>query len=167
MPNPASRPEFLAHPRLRRTSPITHYVVAAALEATAALRANRDPGLRLGLVVCLQSGCVNYSCRFFDETLKDPATASPLLFPGNGLRRTRQPSRGGAGKCFAGQLAGGRSGRFSPGSFPGRPMAGRESCGCVPRHRRGRNQLDSGRRALASRTSGHSHRRRRGLVFVP
>jgi hypothetical protein len=24
---------------------------------------------------------VNYSCRFFEETLKDPATASPLLFP--------------------------------------------------------------------------------------
>lgn len=81
IPNPIPRPEFLAHPRLRRTSPITHYVVAAALEATAALRASRDPGLRLGLVVCLQSGCVNYSCRFFEETLKDPATASPLLFP--------------------------------------------------------------------------------------
>ncbi len=81
IPNPISRPEFLAHPRLRRASPITHYVVAAALEATAALRANRDAGFRLGLVVCLQSGCVNYSCRFFEETLKDPATASPLLFP--------------------------------------------------------------------------------------
>jgi len=24
---------------------------------------------------------VNYCCRFYDETLKDPATASPLLFP--------------------------------------------------------------------------------------
>jgi len=81
VPNPAVRPAFLAHPLLRRTSPITHYVVAAALEATAKLRANHDPKLRLGLVVCLQSGCVNYSCRFFDETLKDPATASPLLFP--------------------------------------------------------------------------------------
>ena len=81
VPNPAVRPEFLAHPRLRRTSPITHYVVAAALEAMAKLRANPDPKFRLGLVVCLQSGCVNYTCRFFDETLKDPATASPLLFP--------------------------------------------------------------------------------------
>jgi hypothetical protein len=81
VPNPAVRPEFLAHPRLRRTSPITHYVVAAALEATARLRANHDLKFRLGLVVCLQSGCVNYSCRFFDEMLKDPATASPLLFP--------------------------------------------------------------------------------------
>jgi 3-oxoacyl-(acyl-carrier-protein) synthase len=55
--------------------------VAAALEATAQLRANQYPQCRLGLVVCLQSGCVNYSCRFFDETLKNPATASPLLFP--------------------------------------------------------------------------------------
>jgi hypothetical protein len=81
VPNPAVRPEFLAHPRLRRASPITHYVVATALEATAGLRANRDLKHRLGLVVCLQAGCVNYSCRFFDETLKDPATASPLLFP--------------------------------------------------------------------------------------
>ena len=81
VPNPAVRPEFLAHPRLRRTSPITHHAMAAALEATAQLRANPDPKRRLGLVVCLQSGCVNYSCRFFDETLKDPATASPLLFP--------------------------------------------------------------------------------------
>ncbi|MGA2684227.1 MAG: hypothetical protein ABSF51_04155 [Verrucomicrobiota bacterium] len=81
VPNPTSRPEFLAHPRLRRASPITHYVVASALEAMAQWRADRDPGLRLGLVVCLQSGCVNYSCRFYEETLKDPATASPLLFP--------------------------------------------------------------------------------------
>ncbi len=81
VPNPAVRPQFLAHPRLRRTSPITHYVVAAALEATAKLRAKHGLKYRLGLVVCLQSGCVNYSCRFFDETLKDPATASPLLFP--------------------------------------------------------------------------------------
>ena len=81
VPNPPMRPEFLAHPRLRRTSPVTHYVVATALEATAALRARSDLKHRLGLVVCLQSGCVNYSCRFYDETLKDPATASPLLFP--------------------------------------------------------------------------------------
>jgi len=81
VPGPTARPEFLAHPRLRRASPITHYVVGAGLEAAAKLRAKTDPRLRLGLVVCLQSGCVNYSCRFYDETLKDPATASPLLFP--------------------------------------------------------------------------------------
>lgn len=82
VPNPPTRPEFLAHPRLRRASPITHYTAAVALEAMAGLRANpaaRD--FRLGVVACLQCGCVQYSCRFYDETLKDPATASPLVFP--------------------------------------------------------------------------------------
>jgi 3-oxoacyl-(acyl-carrier-protein) synthase len=82
VPNPPVRPEFLAHPRLRRTSPITHYAAAAALEAVAGLRANpATKNLRMGIVVCLQSGCVQYSCRFYDETLKNPATASPLVFP--------------------------------------------------------------------------------------
>jgi 3-oxoacyl-(acyl-carrier-protein) synthase len=81
VPNPAVRPGFLAHPRLRRTSPITHYTAAAALEAVAGLRTGWGRKFRLGLVVCQQAGCVHYSCRFFDETLKDPATASPLLFP--------------------------------------------------------------------------------------
>src|SRR5664280_824554 len=33
VPVPASRPAFLSHARLRRTSPIAHYTVAAALEA--------------------------------------------------------------------------------------------------------------------------------------
>jgi 3-oxoacyl-(acyl-carrier-protein) synthase len=76
------RPEFLSHPRLRRTSPITHYAAAAALEAVTGLRANpAAKNFRLGIVVCLQSGCVQYSCRFYDETLKNPATASPLVFP--------------------------------------------------------------------------------------
>jgi 3-oxoacyl-(acyl-carrier-protein) synthase len=81
VPNPAVRPGFLAHPRLRRTSLITHYAAAAALEAVAGRGATRDRKCRLGIVICLQSGCVNYSCRFFDEVLKDPSTASPLLFP--------------------------------------------------------------------------------------
>ena len=82
VPTPATRLEFLAHPRLRRTSPITHYAAAAALEATASLRANpAAKNFRLGVIACLQSGCVQYSCRFYDETLKNPATASPLVFP--------------------------------------------------------------------------------------
>ncbi len=81
VPAPASRPEFLAHPRLRRSSPITHYAAAAALEALAGRRAAPGSNDRIGLVVCMQAGCVRYSCRFLDETLKDPATASPLLFP--------------------------------------------------------------------------------------
>ena len=82
VPNPAPRPGFLAHPRLRRSSPITHYAASACLEALAGLRAHpAAKDFRIGLIACLQSGCVQYSCRFYDETLKDPATASPLVFP--------------------------------------------------------------------------------------
>lgn len=81
VPNPAQRLAFLGHPRLRRTSPVTHYAAAAALEAVAKVRPGDDSTRSLGIIVCLQSGCVNYSYRFFDETLKDPTTASPLLFP--------------------------------------------------------------------------------------
>jgi hypothetical protein len=36
---------------------------------------------RLGVIVCLQSGCGQYSDRFFAEVLNNPALASPLLFP--------------------------------------------------------------------------------------
>jgi hypothetical protein len=78
-PPAAPRPPFMAHARLRRTSPITQYVVSAALEALgddAGKNANR-----LGIVFCAMSGCVNYSRRFYDEVLKDPSTASPLVFP--------------------------------------------------------------------------------------
>jgi 3-oxoacyl-[acyl-carrier-protein] synthase II len=81
VPPSHTRLPFLGHPRLRRTSPITHYAAAAALEAVAAARPSNDRKRPLGVIVCLQSGCVQYSYRFFEETLKDPATASPLLFP--------------------------------------------------------------------------------------
>lgn len=81
VPPPAARLPFMAHPRLRRTSPITHYAAAAALEAVAGLRRTIEQPARLGVLVCLQSGCVQFSYRFFDEALRDPATASPLLFP--------------------------------------------------------------------------------------
>ncbi len=81
VPQPATRPPFLGHPRLRRASPITHHATAVALEAVAGLESREKSGRRLGLVVCLQSGCVNYSRRFLGEALEDPATASPLLFP--------------------------------------------------------------------------------------
>jgi 3-oxoacyl-[acyl-carrier-protein] synthase II len=81
VPLPATRPAFLAHPRLRRSSPITHYAAGAALEALASLQSKPVPPTRIGLIFCLQSGCVQYSYRFFDEVLANPATASPLLFP--------------------------------------------------------------------------------------
>jgi 3-oxoacyl-(acyl-carrier-protein) synthase len=76
------RPAFLAHPRLRRTSPITHFAVAAAIEALGGDAARVATGeVRLGIIFCAFAGCVSYSRRFYDETLRDPATASPLVFP--------------------------------------------------------------------------------------
>jgi 3-oxoacyl-(acyl-carrier-protein) synthase len=82
VPPPCPRPNFLAHARLRRTSPITQYAVAAALEALGNHTAHVSNGsLRLGIIFCVMTGCVNYSRRFYDETLNDPATASPLVFP--------------------------------------------------------------------------------------
>jgi hypothetical protein len=81
VPDPSPRPAFLAHARFRRASPLTHYVAAAALEALGRAAPNPARPPRLGLVVCLQSGCVQYSYRFYKEVLEDPATASPLLFP--------------------------------------------------------------------------------------
>ena len=82
VPPPETRPLFLANGRLRRTSPVAHYAVGAALEALGAdTQRNDKSAKRLGIVLCALSGCVNYSRRFYDEVLKDPATASPLLFP--------------------------------------------------------------------------------------
>jgi len=81
VPPPQLRPAFLNNPRLRRSSPITHYAAAAAKEALSRISEEELNTLRLGLICCFQSGCVQYSCRFFEETLKDPASASPLVFP--------------------------------------------------------------------------------------
>ena len=82
VPAPSPRPAFMAHPRLRRTSAITQYAVSAALEALGedAARA-QDGSNRLGIILCVMTGCVNYSRRFYDEVLRDPSIASPLLFP--------------------------------------------------------------------------------------
>lgn len=75
------RPAFFSHPRLRRASPITHYAASATLEAVARVQTIAGPHCRLGVISCLNAGCVLYSCRFWAEALQDPATASPLLFP--------------------------------------------------------------------------------------
>ncbi|HTL56854.1 MAG TPA: hypothetical protein VL361_14330 [Candidatus Limnocylindrales bacterium] len=82
VPRPAARPAFITHPRLRRSSPIAQYAVGAALEALGNDAQNAAAGsFRLGIIFCAMAGCVTYSRRFYDEILKDPATASPLLFP--------------------------------------------------------------------------------------
>jgi len=82
VPAPPERPAFIAHPRLRRASTITQHTVAAALEALGDDAARVQSGaLRLGIVIAMMPGCVAYSRRFYEEVLKDPAVASPLLFP--------------------------------------------------------------------------------------
>jgi len=82
VPPPVPRPGFLTHARFRRTSPITQYAAAAAIEAVGEDAEKVKAGaLRLGIILCVMTGCVNYSRRFYDETLKEPATASPLVFP--------------------------------------------------------------------------------------
>lgn len=80
---PASPPEKVArHPRLRRSSAITRYSVAAAMEALA--DAGHDPAAPpsgLGILFVMMNGCVNYTGRFYHEVLQNPAQASPLIFP--------------------------------------------------------------------------------------
>jgi hypothetical protein len=82
VPQPVSRPAFFAHPRLRRANSIAQFTVAAALEALGENVLQVQSGsLRLGIVVCVMAGSVNYSRRFYEEVLHEPATASPLIFP--------------------------------------------------------------------------------------
>src|SRR5687767_4012169 len=62
VPTPAERPPFFQHPRLRRSSPITRFALGAALEAMGKdAVAVADGVLRLGIVTCAMSGCVNYT----------------------------------------------------------------------------------------------------------
>jgi hypothetical protein len=82
VPVPPVRPAFLAHPRLRRAGVMSHHIVSAALEALGSdVVLIQQHGLRLGVIVCMMAGGVTYSRRFYEEVLKEPATASPLVFP--------------------------------------------------------------------------------------
>jgi hypothetical protein len=82
VPPPLSKPAFLAHARLRRASPMTHYTVGAALEALGGDADLISSGaIRLGIVACTMTGGLSYSRRFYQEVMQDPATASPLVFP--------------------------------------------------------------------------------------
>jgi 3-oxoacyl-(acyl-carrier-protein) synthase len=81
VPPPAARPAFFAHPRLRRANAITQFTIGAALEALGETASLVQSGaVRLGIVVGVMSGGVNYSRRFYEEIIRDPATASPLIF---------------------------------------------------------------------------------------
>lgn len=82
VPPPVSRPAFLTHPRLRRSTAIAQYTVGAAIEAIGDDVSRIQSGnLKLGIIVCVLTGGVNYTRRFYEEVLREPATASPLLFP--------------------------------------------------------------------------------------
>jgi hypothetical protein len=82
VPLPVSRPAFLTHPRLRRSTAIAQYTVGAAIEAIGEDLSKIQAGnLKLGIIVCVLSSGVNYTRRFFEEVLREPSTASPLLFP--------------------------------------------------------------------------------------
>jgi 3-oxoacyl-[acyl-carrier-protein] synthase III len=82
VPPPEKQPTFFMHPRLRRASVITLHTVAASLEALGNDVVSVQSGaLRLGIIVCTTAGSVIYSRRFYEEVLREPAMASPLLFP--------------------------------------------------------------------------------------
>ncbi|MGB0581473.1 MAG: hypothetical protein ACPGVU_17385 [Limisphaerales bacterium] len=73
--------QLFRHARLRRTSTIGRFAMAAAHEAVTMAALPADERRRLGIVYCTTCGCVNYSRRFYAEVLENPAVASPLIFP--------------------------------------------------------------------------------------
>jgi hypothetical protein len=83
VPRPAASRPQPREPRLRRSSPITGFAVAAGLEALGAERGAlvRSGALQVGVICVMLNGCVNFSRRFYGEVLAHPATASPLIFP--------------------------------------------------------------------------------------
>ena len=83
VPKPDNLLTLFRNPRLRRTSPVSRYLAAAAFEAMEgrSLDDFHQKGTRLGVVVSCFTGCVNYSQRFYGEVLDDPSTASPIVFP--------------------------------------------------------------------------------------
>ena len=76
VPAPISRSPWAAHARMRRSSFISQFALGAVVEAL-----GDRAGGPLGIVYCTTCGGVNYSRRFYDEVLRDPSVASPLLFP--------------------------------------------------------------------------------------
>ena len=80
VPNRNQRPPFLVLPRLRRASPIAHYIVGAGLEALG-LTDRPAESMRVGVICSVMGASVIYSGRFYTEVLAEPRTASPLLFP--------------------------------------------------------------------------------------
>ncbi|RBP41304.1 3-oxoacyl-[acyl-carrier-protein (ACP)] synthase III-like protein [Roseimicrobium gellanilyticum] len=83
VPAPTPAPDWMKHNRIRRTTAAARHAVGAAMEAMGAerLAAAQAGQWKAGVVFCTTNGCVQFSRRFFAEALKDPALASPILFP--------------------------------------------------------------------------------------
>jgi 3-oxoacyl-[acyl-carrier-protein] synthase II len=77
---PAPPEKQVRHPRFRRVSAISRYAAAACLEALKDAGFDTPPP-RLGILFVMMNGCVNYTGRFYQEVLDNPAQASPLIFP--------------------------------------------------------------------------------------
>ncbi len=80
VPRDAAR-DYERHPRLRRSSEISHFAAIAGMNA---LRdAGIEPGQEgIGIVFGVSSGGVRYTTRFYSDVVTSgAATASPLLFP--------------------------------------------------------------------------------------
>src|SRR5256714_15216330 len=77
-----------AHPRLRRSSAISRFSVAAGLEALANANVKLDPetAKRTALIFAVSNGGVIYTKRFYHDIVESGAqAASPLLFPETGF----------------------------------------------------------------------------------
>jgi len=85
IPVPMKSVEALArNPRLRRSSAISHFAVAAGLAALehAGLRMTPERAARTAVVFAISDGGVLYTRKFYEQIVKLGANAaSPLLFP--------------------------------------------------------------------------------------
>ena len=67
-------------PRLRRSSPITLFLIEAAEQALAGV--SPEDRARTGLIIAYSTGCLLYSRRFFQGMIREGRNlASPALFP--------------------------------------------------------------------------------------
>jgi len=72
------------NPRMRRSSPISYFAVAAGLAAleNAGVTITPESAARTAVVFAVSSGGVIYTRKFYEQIVKQGAnTASPLLFP--------------------------------------------------------------------------------------
>jgi hypothetical protein len=83
VPAPGAPPEWMKHPRFRRTTTIARHALHAAVEALGEARlASMQAGEeRVGIIFCTTNGCVQFSRRFYLEVRDNPLLASPILFP--------------------------------------------------------------------------------------